>query len=384
MKLYEKINAIQNEILEIAVERFDETHGLFLALITGLNILKVGSPGTAKSMLSSRLLEHIEDGKKFQRLLTVFSTPEELFGPPDMALFKEKRIFQKNISGMLPEADIGFIDEVFKANPGILNSLLEVMNERMFSDGARRIPVPLLILIGASNEIPDADDKLGALYDRFHLKYEVRPINEPGNFMKMLELPDPPPPPKTKISKKEIMVARMEVSEVQIPSEIIMKLAQLRNELSRDGISVTDRTYKASLKLLKAEAYLKGQQQVQEDHMDILRHMFWTDPKDARKVYMKILNQVNPEKEVIIDKYEELMELARKVFAEKDPNKQIDKGLEAAGKFKQGLEIIRKKQGEMQEKGKDISEIQIMMNDIMEQHRRIFSEACGMNPNTLI
>jgi MoxR-like ATPase len=80
---------------------------------------------------------------------------------------------------MLPEADLVFLDEIFKANAGILNSLLEILNERMFSDGKDRIPVPMLFLVGASNEIPDPEDKLGALYDRLVLKYEVKPIKEP-------------------------------------------------------------------------------------------------------------------------------------------------------------------------------------------------------------
>jgi MoxR-like ATPase len=377
-QLYQKFKAVQDELQQATVERYDESHGLIISLITGLNALLVGSPGTAKSMLSTLLLLHIKDATKFQRLVTVFSTPEELFGPPDMALFKNEHIFRRNIEGMLPEADLVFLDEIFKANAGILNSLLEILNERMFSDGKDRIPVPMLFLVGASNEIPDPEDKLGALYDRLVLKYEVKPIKEPGNFMDMLLMPDTLPKPKTLLTLDEIKIAREEVRGVEIDEKIITKLAQLRNELNNKGLMVTDRTFKVSLKALKAEAYLHGRTSVNEEDIDILRHAFWTEPKDKPEVYMTILGLVNPEKQEILKHHEQLMALAAGVFAEKDAKKQLEQGLETAAKFKAGIQKVKLLISKMKEKGKSMDEVNFMLTEILNQQKKIYIEACGL------
>lgn len=377
MTLRKKFQDIQLEMNEIAVERFDEIHGLILAILTGSNILNVGSPGTAKSLIGSRFIQHIKDGVFFQRLLTTFTTPEAVFGPPSLKELKEGR-YVRVMDGMLPTADLVFLDEVFKANSGILNSLLECMNERIYSEGAIRMDLPLLVLIGASNEIPNEDDKLGAMYDRFHLKYQVDPIREPGSFMKMLEMPEELPEIETYVTRAEILKARDEVKTVDIPKEIIQKMAKLRHSLSSDTVHVTDRTYKSSIKILKAEAYMKGHKVVEEDDMDVLRHVYWSDPDHRRKVYTKILHLVNPEKEVILAEYEKLMEVAAKVFAIDDHKKQIEAGIESGEKFRRGRDKIIKKIDEMKRHKKDTAEVQHLLNQITEQQTRIFTEACGI------
>jgi MoxR-like ATPase len=371
--------SIRQELNEITVERTEETHGLITAVLTNLNILFLGPPGVAKSLLASRFIKHIEGGTYFHRLLTAYSTPEELFGPFSMNELKNDK-YVRVTTGMLPEANLAVIDEVFKANAGILNSLLELMNEREFSNGFERIKVPLLTVIGASNEIPENDEGLGAMYDRFHLKYVTEPIREPGNFMKMLEMPNPEdlPEPEIKISLNELEKVRKLVKLVVIPDNVIQKLTKLRHELTNGGYIVTDRTYKASIKVLKAEAWIKGRDMIEEDDMDVLRHMFWADPTKARGVYLKILEMVNPEKNLILEKYEECMRITKEVFAEKDPKVQMENGIEAASKLKQAKADINKLMKEMVKKNKNIDEIKAMLVDIDEQVKKIFVDACNI------
>lgn len=370
-----------DELNSLAVERTEEVRGLILAVITDTNILMLGEPGVAKSYLATRFIDRLKGGKFFQRLLTAFSTPEELFGPYSMAELEKDRYVRKT-EGMLSDSHIGFIDEVFKANPGILNALLEVMNERIFSNGTIREDIPLLSLIGASNEIPDDDENLGAMYDRFHLKYRVDSIQEPGNFMRMMEMQEEEVPTTT-ISIKDIMDIRKQIEKIELSPKIIKKLTTLRHELSAHGYFVTDRTYKASARILKAEAWLKGKNVIDEDDMDILRHMFWSDPEKRRGVYLKILELVNPEKNVIMEKYEECMRITREIFAEKDEKKQMDNGLEAAHKFKRVRTDIKKLIKEMEKKGKNVEEVKQMLKEIETQQTRIFVEACNIDISSL-
>jgi MoxR-like ATPase len=378
-ELRDRILSVRQELNGITVERTEETHGLITAVLTNLNILFLGPPGVAKSLLASRFIKHIQGGKYFHRLLTAYSTPEELFGPFSMRELKNDK-YLRVIEGMLPEAHIAVIDEVFKANAGILNSLLELLNEREFSNGRERIKVPLLTVIGASNEIPENDEGLGAVYDRFHLKYLTEPIREPGNFMKMLEMPNPEdlPDPEVTITLDELAETRKLVKQVAIPDGVIQKLTKLRHELTIGGYIVTDRTYKASMKVLKAEAWLKGRDIIEEDDMDVLRHMFWADPTKARGVYLKILEMVNPEKNLILEKYEECMRITKDVFAEKDPKVQMENGIEAASKLKQAKSDINKLMKEMMKKQKNVDEIKTMLVDIDEQVKKIFVDACNI------
>ena len=127
-------------------------------------MLIVGPPGTAKSALV-RHLARLVDARYFEYLLTRFSEPNEIFGPIDIKAFREGT-YVRRVEAMLPDADIVFLDEIFKSNSAILNALLSILNERRFFTGSASIRVPLCSLYGATNEIPN-DDALGAVFDRF-------------------------------------------------------------------------------------------------------------------------------------------------------------------------------------------------------------------------
>lgn len=148
---------------------------LLLAAFCGEHLLLLGPPGTAKSELGRRLSAICGGASFFERLLTRFSVPEELFGPLSMKGLENDQ-YVRQTEGYLPTATVAFIDEVFKANSAILNSLLTILNERLFDNGNQRIKVPLLCLVGASNELPESEE-LDALYDRFLLRSSVEQVS---------------------------------------------------------------------------------------------------------------------------------------------------------------------------------------------------------------
>ena len=143
------------------------------------HLLIVGPPGTAKSELIKRFALLCTDGEAnyFEYLLTRFTEPNEIFGPVNIAAFREGHGAMRNVTQMLPSAEVAFLDEVFKANSAILNALLTILNERLFYNGGQRQEVPLLFAVGATNSVPD-DEQLGALYDRFLLRYWTDNVEE--------------------------------------------------------------------------------------------------------------------------------------------------------------------------------------------------------------
>src|SRR3569832_2488618 len=128
---------------------------MLVTLLAGEHMLLVGPPGTAKSALV-RHLSRLVDARYFEYLLTRFSEPNELFGPVDIKAFREGT-FVRRIEAMLPQAEIVFLDEIFKSNSANQNALLSILNERRFFTGNQSEKVPLCSLYGATNENPNDD-----------------------------------------------------------------------------------------------------------------------------------------------------------------------------------------------------------------------------------
>ena len=151
-----------------------------LSILSGENMILVGPPGTAKSEISRRLREILADPDSetyFEYLFTKFTTPEEIFGPLSIKQLQNDK-FERNTEGYMPSSRIVFLDEIFKANSSILNTLLTILNERVFHNGLKREKTPLISLIGASNELPFENDELTALYDRFLIRAVVGYVSD--------------------------------------------------------------------------------------------------------------------------------------------------------------------------------------------------------------
>jgi len=249
---------------------------LGVCLVGGENLFLLGPPGTAKSALVQDLARRIE-GRVFDYLLTRFTEPNELFGPFDIRKLREGELVT-NTEGMLPEASFVFLDELLNANSAILNSLLMVLNERVFRRGRETRALPLLMVIGASNRLPE-DEALGALFDRFLLR--VRCDNVPVERMHEvlvagweLDLGRQQTAPALKVEdvwRLHRMIGEIDLSEVRTP------YVELIHRLRHAGIPISDRRAVKLQRLMAASALLCGRLEVRVSDLWVLRYIWDTE-----------------------------------------------------------------------------------------------------------
>ena len=280
MMSYIKLQQIRQCLNNKFYDREAEIEALMTALLSRQHILFIGPAGTGKSALSSMLGEIVEGSMYFQHLLTPFSTPEELFGVLSLKDL-EQGIYKRNIERMLPEAHFAFIDEIFKANSAILNSLLTLINERIFYNNGVPVEAPLMTLVGSSNEYIEEGEGLEALFDRFLLRYEVDYIREEDSFISMLKNEQEITVPKLTLS--ELFHHQERVKSIDISDPIYKILAKVRTKLRDEGIRPSDRRFKQSLSLLRAKAYLDGRVDVSRADLAVLKHVLWETVEQKRK-----------------------------------------------------------------------------------------------------
>ena len=278
----QKLVDVRNYLTQKFVERETVVEALLIALIARQHLLLISPAGTAKSALSSELAKIVDGANYFQWLLTRFSTPEELFGAVSLKGL-EQDVYRRNITGKLPEAHIGFVDEIFKANSAILNSLLTIINERYFYNDNRVIQCPLMTVVGSSNEYPEEGEGLEALFDRFLLRFEIGYIAEDSNFLSMLKDQWANVTPPT-LTLQELESLQDTSDMVDIPDQILFTLAQIRTDLRDEGITPSDRRYKQSLSLLQAKALIEQRQEVKLSDMLILSNALWETVDQKQKV----------------------------------------------------------------------------------------------------
>jgi MoxR-like ATPase len=269
---------------------------LLISAVAGEHMLLVGPPGTAKSALV-RLFSRLIDARYFEYLLTRFTEPNELFGPVDIRAFREG-VYTRRTETMLPEAEIVFLDEIFKSNSAILNSLLTIVNERTFSNGSKVLKVPLLSMFGASNEVPN-DENLAAIFDRFLLRvvsdnldsYHFHNLVAKGLANESAKVTGREENLRPVFSAKDLhALHRRFDAHLRFSEDFLSKYKGLIFQIRSEGISVSDRRVVKLLKLFAAAAVVDGRQEANDSDFFILKHI-WNN-LDQTEILEEIVSPV--------------------------------------------------------------------------------------------
>lgn len=268
------------------VGREEEVKVVTLALMTKEHALLIGEPGVGKSAIIRRA-SALLNARFFSYLLTKFTEPDEIFGPVDVRVFMEEKRFKRVIARTLLDAEIAFLDEIFKASSSILNSILSIINERIYYEAGQAIQVPLWSLFAASNEVSD-DPELAAIYDRMLLRHHVKPV--PDDLWKELldqewenEKREDIVSAEPVISMQDLGLARTKIFQVDLDG-VKPKLMKLFAILESKGIHMTDRRKGRTLKVIAANSLLSGRFKAVEEDLLVLKYTAPRDIEEFEKV----------------------------------------------------------------------------------------------------
>lgn len=278
-----------------------------LAALAGESVILLGPPGVAKSMVARQLKTAFRDARSFEYLMSRFSTPDEIFGPVSIQKLKSSDTYERAVEGYLPTADVVFLDEIWKAGPAIQNTLLTVINEKIFRNGNREMRLPLKLLVAASNELPAKGEGLEALWDRFVIRIESRPIRQEKNFRSMLLEVENLSEVKSEeqssaaegeansnvITAEEYAEWSDNINKIGVKENVLDVISVVRKSLrtvnvdeaaERRNIYVSDRRWKNIMRLLRTSAFMQDREEVAVCDLLPIYHCLWQEPEEREAI----------------------------------------------------------------------------------------------------
>ena len=304
--MLERFKLLLQEMNRGIYEKKTEISLSLLAALAGESVILLGPPGVAKSMVARQLKTAFRDAQSFEYLMSRFSTPDEIFGPVSIQKLKTSDTYERAVEGYLPTADVVFLDEIWKAGPAIQNTLLTVINEKIFRNGNREMHLPLKLLVAASNELPAKGEGLEALWDRFVIRIESRPIKLEKNFRAMLleshadfsgstgglghaDFADNADSSDLKITGEEYAEWAEKICKIGVKEEVLDAISAIRKSLravnvdeaaERRNIYVSDRRWKNIVRLLRTSAFMQDREEVDICDLLPIYHCLWQEPEE--------------------------------------------------------------------------------------------------------
>lgn len=310
--MLERFKQLLGEMNRGIYEKETEISLSLLAALAGESIILLGPPGVAKSMVARQLKTAFRETQSFEYLMSRFSTPDEIFGPVSIQKLKTSDTYERAVEGYLPTADVVFLDEIWKAGPAIQNTLLTVINEKIFRNGNREMHLPLKLLVAASNELPAKGEGLEALWDRFVIRIESRPIKLEKNFRAMLLEVKSEEQRASEVKSEERGVKEQSsaaegkvnsnaitaeeyagwterIDKIGVKIEVLDAISAIRKSLravnvdeaaERRNIYVSDRRWKNIVRLLRTSAFMQDREEVDICDLLPIYHCLWQEPEE--------------------------------------------------------------------------------------------------------
>lgn len=310
--MIERFKLLLQEMNRGIYEKETEISLSLLAALAGESIILLGPPGVAKSMVARQLKTAFREAQSFEYLMSRFSTPDEIFGPVSIQKLKTSDTYERAVEGYLPTADVVFLDEIWKAGPAIQNTLLTVINEKIFRNGNREMHLPLKLLVAASNELPAKGEGLEALWDRFVIRIESRPIKLEKNFRAMLlevkseerrasevkseergafevKSEERRVNNSNAITAEEYAEWTERIDKIGVKIEVLDAISAIRKSLravnvdeaaERRNIYVSDRRWKNIVRLLRTSAFMQDRKEVDICDLLPIYHCLWQEPEE--------------------------------------------------------------------------------------------------------
>lgn len=310
MSYKHRIESIVKSLRQGVYEKDEALKLVLLSFLSGKSAFLYGPPGTAKSLVARRvaLAFEVSDSEKtdfggcdfFAYLMNRFSTPEEIFGPIDIAALKNNKL-TRNTQGYLPTAHFAFLDEIWKSSPAILNTLLTIINEKIYRDGNMDIKVPLKGLVCASNEFPAPNQGLEALYDRLIVRLKVLPVEKKTSFEALLKGTDEAQITiANPITLKELQDIAQKAKNATFSQQALEALHTLKSSIKShnkslqtdidqnsepsEPIYISDRRWVAMAMLLRTAAVLSDRDEVLPIDIMLLKHCLWSDEAQTQTI----------------------------------------------------------------------------------------------------
>ena len=310
--MIERFKLLLQEMNRGIYEKETEISLSLLAALAGESIILLGPPGVAKSMVARQLKTAFREAQSFEYLMSRFSTPDEIFGPVSIQKLKTSDTYERAVEGYLPTADVAFLDEIWKAGPAIQNTLLTVINEKIFRNGNREMHLPLKLLVAASNELPAKGEGLEALWDRFVIRIESRPIKLEKNFRAMLLEVKSEEQRASEVKSEERGAFEVKseerrvnnsnaitaeeyaewterIDKIGVKIEVLDAISAIRKSLravnvdeaaERRNIYVSDRRWKNIVRLLRTSAFMQDREEVDICDLLPIYHCLWQEPEE--------------------------------------------------------------------------------------------------------
>lgn len=293
--LFKNFQAFRASLNESFLERESIIDGLLASIITKQNAFLFGVPGTGKSELVRAVSNGFDGSKFFGYLLSPTTDPSELFGPVAVSkLLKDE--YTRDVNGYLPSSNIAFLDELFRGSSAVLNSLLTILNERLFNNGKDLIKTPIQSIVAATNSFPQ-EEALQAFCDRFLFRPTVpllqKPVSKKILDQWALGLTERPTV-KSELTYQDLETLQLAASEVTASETFLESFSQVIDLLASRGIIISDRRRVQILKFLRGWAIVQGEQEIVPEFLhDTLKHIVYQTPDDIQTI-SEVLEQCVP------------------------------------------------------------------------------------------